>query len=240
MLYAAVNAHDGSFTRDRNLLRRLFNRINSMVDRRYYSTGYGVTRMGQIFGSKDGGKSWRHVSDVGYFRAYDVVAFNDNLYALYTDTPESPCRIAVSEGDATKWRDVGQLQVQPVHLVSFQNQLIAVSFDGKRIYAVNSDALGEYDLPKGFRVEPHFNVLAVGNDYLYAACKADNGTYSILRTRNLRVWEEAVCTDKALVSLSFWEIQNWLVTGSAGIDATLWKIDLNQSERIRMESSSPD
>lgn len=236
MLYAAVNAHDGSFTRDRNLLRRLFNRINSMVDRRYYSTDYGVTRMGQIFKSEDSGKTWGHVSDVGYFRAYDVVASNDKLYALYTDTPESPCKIAVSDDDAKKWRDVSQLQVQRVHLVSFHNELMAVSFDGKRIYAVNSDAVGEYDLPKGFRIESYFNVLAIGNDYLYAACKADDGTYSILRTRNLRDWEEVVCTDKSLISLSFWENRNWLITGSAGIDATLWKIDLNQSERIRIES----
>ena len=231
VLYAAVNAHDGSFTRDRNLLRRIFNRIYSMVDRRYYSTDYGVTRMGQLFKSKDSGKTWRHVSDVGYFRAYDVVGFNDKFYALYTDTPESSCKIAVSDDGAEKWRDVTQGHLQQVHLTQFNDELLAVSLDGRTVYAVNRDTFDKYNLPEDFKVESHynFNVLAVGKDYLYVVCTRDDSAYCILRTSNFREWDQVVCTDRKLVSLSYWKTHHSLVVSDTGLQAKLWKIDLNQS-----------
>jgi hypothetical protein len=228
VLYAAVNSHDGSFTRDRNILRRIFDRINSTVDRRYYSTDYGVTRMGQIFKSEDSGKTWGHVSDVGYFRAYDVVGFNDKFYVLYADTPESPCKLAVSEDGAEKWRDVTQDYIQRVHLIQFQDKLLAVSHNGKSIYAINNDIISKHELPKGYRIETHFNVLAVGNDFLYAVCTGEDGNYSILRTPDLRDWEKVVGTDKKLVSLCYWETQHSLVVSDTGLQAKLWKIDLNQ------------
>jgi hypothetical protein len=186
--------------------------------------------MGQLFKSKDGGKTWRHVSDVGYFRAYDIVGFNDRFYALYTDTPESPCKIAVSENGAGRWRDLSQLRFQRVHLTRFKDELLAVSLDGRTIYAVNRDAFGKYDLPEGFRVESHYNftVLGVGKDYLYVLCTRNDSAYCILRTSHFRHWDRVACTDKKLISLSYWQAHHSLVVSDTGLHAKVWKVDLNR------------
>lgn len=244
ILYAAVNSQDGSFTRDRNILRRIFNRINFIFNESYYSTDYGVTRKGQIFKSTDSGASWHHVGDLGYFRAYDIIGFNDKLYAIYTDMPGSPSKLAVSEDRGKKWRDVSPHYIQQVHLTQFQDKLLAVSLSGKSIYAVGSeDTITEYHLPKGFRVasdfvEVYFNVVAAGNDYLYAITTAGDGTNCILRTADLLSWEQIVCTDQKLISISYWRAQNSLVVSSEGIHAELWKIDI---DRLRLVTRSmPD
>ncbi len=228
VLYAAVNSHDGSFVSDRNLLRRIFDRINWMLNPSYFSTDYGVTRMGQVFKSADNGTSWEYLSDIGYFRAYDIVGFNDKLYAIYTDTPESLCKLAVSSDDGKKWRDVTQNHIQKVHLTQFQDRLLAVSADGESIYTVSEYSLEKHNLPKGLRVGSRydFNVLAEGNGYLYIISKTENDTYFILRTQDLHDWEQVACADKRLISISYWKAKNWLVVSGAGIHAKLWKIDL--------------
>jgi hypothetical protein len=225
-LFAAVNTHDGSFRRDRNILRRIFYRINAMFDSSYYSTDYGVTRLGQVFKSRDNGSTWSHVADLGYFRAYDFIGFNNRLYAIYADKPELPCKLAVSEDNAESWRDVTQNWIQRVHLTRFQDKLITVSHAGESIYALSSDHLKRYDLPKGFKVASNFNVLAAGENFFYALCSEENGNFAILRTPDLHKWQQVGYIDKKLISLSYWKAKKWLVVSGMGTHANIWKIDL--------------
>lgn len=225
ILYAAVSSHDGSFRRHRNLVRRFFDRINWFFDPSYYSTGYGVTRLGQIFQSTDGGTSWSRVSDLGDFRAYDVLGADERLYALYADTPESACKLAVSEDGGKSWRDRAQDDLDRIHLIPFAGQVVAVGHDGRSIYAVSPDSLRRFYLPPGCVVESHFNALAEAEDELYVVCAREEGGYSILSTRDLRQWRWAACSDEQLVSISYWPAQKALILGSAGARAKLWRLD---------------
>lgn len=232
VLHAAVNSHDGSFTRDRNFLRRIYNRINWMLDSSHFSRGYGMTRMGQIFKSSDNGKTWERVSDLGYFRAYDIVGFNDKLYAIYSDMPESPCKVAVSEDGGESWRDVSRDHIQRVHLTKFENKLLAVSLDRRSIYAMNLSNENKYDLPEGLEVaadmESGFKILVTGNGYLYGICRENNGNYCIFRTSDLQTWEKIVSTKKKVISISYWQTRRWVILSDKGSDAKLWKIDVSR------------
>ncbi len=226
-LYAAVNSQDGKFTRDMNLPRRIFYRIRRIFDHLYH---FGVTRIGQIFKSTDNGVNWQHVSDIGYFRAYDIIGFNDKLYTVYIDKPELPFKLAVSEDNAKNWKDVTQKYIRHSSLTLFQDKLLAISYDGKSIYSIRADTLSTNRLPEGFEFADNYNILAVGNNHLYCICKDENDTYVILRTQDLYKWEHVVCTDKKLISLSCWQTKNWLVASGTGIQAKLWKIDIHQAE----------
>jgi len=243
MLYAAVSSHDGSFTRDRNLLRRIYDRINWLLDEAYFSTDYGVTRMGQIFRTPDNGQTWEHLADVGDFRAYDVIGFNHRLYALYADTPESACRLAAAEDGGRKWNDVSQTKLQRTHLIPFQRVLVAVSAEGQSLQVLSEDSLSRRRLPEGFKVVSYFNVLAVAEPYLYVLCsREDTGASAILRTRDLNEWEQVISTERKLISLAFWPARDCLVVGSGGEKAGLWQISLRQveSEASPVLSGRPD
>jgi hypothetical protein len=230
-IWAAVNSHDGSFMRDKNIPRRILARIQSMFDKSLYSRNYGVTRLGQIFQSEDGGISWRLISNLGYFRAYDIIGFDEKMYAIYSDKPELPCKLARSENNGKTWHDVSQCSIQSVHLTPFKNKLTAVSDDGKSIYSVTSNKLEKHDLPPGFEIHSgyNFNLLATSKHHLYMICSKKDGTNAIIRTPDFRTWEQVGKTDENLISLSFWFQKKWLIIGSRGSQAKVLKIDLSRT-----------
>jgi hypothetical protein len=85
-------------------------------------------------------------------------------------------------------------------------------------------------LPPGFRIvsKYNFNLLAEGKNYLYLVCTKKDGTNFIIRTSDLVNWEQVGFTNDKLISLSFWPTKNWLIVGSQGSQAKVWKIDLNR------------
>lgn len=231
VLYAAVNSHDGSFVKDRNVLRRAMNRIQSMFDPSFYSRDYGVTRRGQIFSSHDSGETWTYLSDIGNYRAYDIIGFSGRLYAIYTDKPRTGCRLAVSEDGGRKWSDVTNDYIDSVHLVEFKKQLLAVSVNGEELFAVKGDRVTRYGVPEGFRIKSGFDVVAVGDQYLYAIFKDVNEKYFVVRTENLRDWEWMASTHRRLISIAYWPKRKWIVVGDAGIGASVWMVDLKEFEK---------
>jgi hypothetical protein len=101
-----------------------------------------------------------------------------------------------------------------------------MSLDQKSLIAV--DSAGDvqiYPLP-GFQIAGKyaFNFLAHDHSgFLYTV--TEDGR--VVRTRDLVTWETIEVTDRALVTIAYWPSRNWIVVADRGVDAGLWKIDLN-------------
>ncbi|MGB9640970.1 MAG: hypothetical protein ACPL4H_08655, partial [Anaerolineales bacterium] len=129
-LYAATSAHDGSDPSQ---------------------CSFGITCFGEIFSSTDNGATWISLSKLGDYRAYDIVGYNNALFAIYNDTTEGPLTIAKSMDGGLNWTVINGLSanLRRVHLIEFNNQLVAVSFDRKTLYTVNTnDQVNAYPLPQ--------------------------------------------------------------------------------------------
>lgn len=212
-LYAAVGAHAGDKT----------------------------TYMGQIFTSTNNGLTWTYKSDLGGYRAYDIIGFDNDLYAIHNDTLGGVLTMSKSTDDGSNWSAVITDSVRRVHMVEFDNQLIAVSFDRKYLYTINiTDTVTTHTLPSGYLVgatysdKPaytDYNVMAVAKGYLYLIAEKPSSTepaeQAIIRTQNLSSWERMVHTDTLMISLSYWSNKNWLVIATPGTNAKLWKVDLS-------------
>ena len=217
-LYASVSAHDGTYPD---------------------SCTYGMTCMGQIFTSANNGSTWTHTSDLGGYRAYDVICFDDDLYAIYNDEYQGVLTMAKSTDGGTTWNDVITDSVRRVHMVEFKNQLIAVSFDREYLHTINiTGTVTTHTLPTGYRVGASYsqtaysdyNIMTVADDYLYLIAERQSPKeQAIMRTSDLSCWERMVHTDTLMISLSYWPNKEWLVIATPGIDAKLLKVDLSGS-----------
>ncbi|MCD4738208.1 MAG: glycoside hydrolase [Anaerolineae bacterium] len=203
-------------------------------------TGTSITHTGQIFTSTNNGLTWTHTSDLGGYRAYDIIGFDDDLYAIYNDKYTGVLTMTKSTDGGATWSDIITDSVRRVHIVKFNSQLIAVSFDREYLYTINiSDTVTTRTLPTGYRVgatysdKPaytDYNVMAVAKGYLYLiAEKQSPKEQAIIRTSDLSSWERMVHTDTLMISLSYWADKEWLVVATPGTDAKLLKVDLSGS-----------
>jgi hypothetical protein len=70
--------------------------------------------------------------------------------------------------------------------------------------------------------------MVTGGGYLYLIAEDQNTNERVIfRTFNLETWQEVTRTSENLISLSYWAENNWLVSSSNGVNAKLWKADLN-------------
>lgn len=210
-LYAAVSAHAGDNT----------------------------TFMGQVFSSTDNGATWTHRSDLGGYRAYDIIGFDGDLYALHNDTLGGELSLSKSIDGGAAWSAVSGLanNVRHVHMLEFDGKLFAVSFDRHSLYAVDaSDNVSTHALPTDYLVGASYSeggysdykLLVVARDYLYLIAERQSPTeWAILRTNDLSHWERMAHTSEKLISLSYWSNKDWLVTATPGTSAGLWKVDLS-------------
>ncbi|MEA3396493.1 MAG: hypothetical protein U9R05_03430 [Chloroflexota bacterium] len=209
-LYAAVSSHTGTF----------------------------ITYTGQIFTSTNNGLTWTHKSDLGGYRAYDIIGFDGDLYAIYNDALGGVLTMTKSADGGATWSDIITDSVRRVHMVEFDSQLIAANFDREYLYTINiTGTVTTHTLPTGYRVgatysdKPaytDYNVMAVAKGYLYLiAEKQSPKEQAIIRTSNLSSWERMVHTDTLMISLSYWANEDWLVVATPGTDAKLLKVDLS-------------
>jgi hypothetical protein len=128
-LYAAVSAHNGSDP---------------------LTCTYGSTCMGQIFTSTNNGLTWTKKSDLGGYRAYDIIGFDGDLYAIHNDALGGVLTMSKSIDSGANWSAVITNSVRRVHMVEFDSQLIAVSFDRKYLHTINiTGTVTTYTLPNG-------------------------------------------------------------------------------------------
>lgn len=215
MLYAAVGAHDGSDDCDAH------------------------TCMGQIFSSTDNGDTWQKRGDLGQYRAYDIISFDGDLYATYNDSNMLSMSRSVDEGDT--WQAVPGLENNLLHVntIQFNEQLLAVSFDRRSLYALDADgSVVARPLPPDYLVGASyfgdytdFNIMAVVDGWLYLIAErqtlTDPEKYTIIRTQDFNAWQRLVHTDERLISLAYWPAQNVLVAATSGMYAGLWQVDLS-------------
>ncbi|MFZ5807993.1 MAG: hypothetical protein ACOY16_01810 [Chloroflexota bacterium] len=217
MLYVAVSAHDGSDPQQ---------------------CTYGVTCMGQIYTSTSNGAVWTKKSDLGGYRAYDVIGFKYSLYAISNDALSAPLSLSKSIDGGTTWQEVAGLHetLRRVHLMVFNNRLVALSDDRSTLYALSaSGQITPYALPGGYLAGvsypdasyTDYHIFAQAKGYLYLI--AENPRLmevAVLRTSDLLQWEEVVTSPQRLISLTYWADKDWLVAASAGSGAKLWRVDL--------------
>ena len=217
-LYAAASAHDGSDPGD---------------------CAYGTTCFGQLFSSTDNGQTWTGLSVLGDYRAYDIIGFDGDLYAIHNDQLGGPLSASRSTDGGGSWNPVTGLtgNVGRTHMLEFDGRLILASFDRSVLYAIDdAENLTSHALPSGYLVGSTYSVagymdyklLVVAKGYLYRV--AENQSTSeraIIRTTDLGSWERMVSTPDRLISLSYWPDQGWLVTATPGAAAKLWRVDLS-------------
>lgn len=215
-LYAATGAHDGS------------DPVNCT---------YGVTCMGQVYASTNNGASWTKKSDLGGYRVYDIIGFNNSLYAIANDAQSAPLSLYKSVDGGTTWAALDGLQENlfRVHLVLFNNQLLAVGSARDVLYAISPQGqVIAYPLPQGYRAGTtyadssytDYHILALANGVLYLIAEKPSSEVAILQTDDLVEWTEVVVSPQRLISLSYWQEKNWLVTATPGTDAALWRVGL--------------
>jgi hypothetical protein len=128
--------------------------------------------------------------------------------------------------------------VRRSHMVKQNGQIIAASYDRTSIYAIDRlNHVKVHPLPSDFLLGisysdspafPDFKILVTAADYLYLIAEDQNTDERvILRTINLETWQEITRTSENLISLSYWEGNNSLVTSSNGVNAKIWRVDLN-------------
>ena len=176
------------------------------------------------------------------YRAYDIVGFDDDLYAIYNNEYQGVLTRTKSTDGCINWTDIITDGVRRVHMVEFDSQLIAVSYDREYLYAIDiTGTVSTHTLPTGYRVGAtytdtaglaytDYNIMAVAKDYLYLIAEKESPIeQAIIRTSDssdFSSWERMVRTDTLMISLSYWPNKDWLVIATPGTDAKLLKVDL--------------
>lgn len=218
-LFAAASSHDGTYPSE---------------------CEYAVTCMGQIFLSINNGATWTKLANLGNYRAYDIIGYKGDLYATHNDELTGPLSLSKSSDGGISWDIFPDLthNIRRSHLEIFNGKLIAASFDRTIIYAVDdAENVSTHPLPPGYLLGAgyadrpaysDYKILTTAGGYLYLIAEDINTNESvILRTFNLETWQEVTRMDGKLISLSYWQDHNWLVTSSNGTNAKLWVADLN-------------
>lgn len=202
----------------------------------------GVICMAQIWYTADGGQTWTHRADVGAHRAFDIVQFNGKLYALYADERvDVVCYLSVSEDEGYTWETLQTPPLSRVHLTTFEDKLVAVSWDRTAVITLSSDhELQTHSLPMSTTVGVYYedipsftnygSVMAVENT-LYLLATHANG-YAVLQSTDLIRWHILANMPQQPTALAYWPEHHQLLVGGSGLDAQLWGITLPETSFI--------
>lgn len=193
-------------------------------------TGDYVTGVGQIFMSVNQGVTWDWLADLGGARVYDVIGWNNRLYAIYNELdlpnePGDPLKMAQSTDWGDTWVDViGTPSLYRARMTMFKGKLLTLGINRDSIYALdNVGFVQQIQLPFVVGQYCAYNLMAVANDgYLYTV--TNNGR--MYRTPDLATWTLCGGTGSPLISVAYWPGRNWLVFGGQGSAAKLWKIEM--------------
>jgi hypothetical protein len=244
------NVSNGAFTKYRDSVNGLIDIYHTWGLWKSGSILYATTSghiegdgpsIGQVFASADNGATWTKKANlVDAYRAYDIIGFNNALYALHTEAFDSPYSLSKSTDGGVTWNVIAPLasSLHRVHMIEFNNMLLMVSYDRTKFYALDSsDNITTYSLPNRYLVGASYegetyidyNLMVVGGNYLYLiAEKQAANRQAVLRTFNLQRWDKMDETREKLISLSYWPAMDWLVAATPGTEAKLLKLDLSE------------
>jgi len=229
-LYAAVSAHDGTDPTTCN---------------------FGVSCFGEIYSSTNNGETWTKLSILGGYRAYDIIGYSNAIYSIYNDALEGALSMAQSPDGGLSWNAINGLtdNLRRVHLIEFNQQLVAASFDRRSLYVLDTaDQAAPHPLPNNYLVGvtypipgtsyTDYNLFVVAKGYLYLIAEKQSPIETaVLRTNDFSSWESVIHTDKRLISISYWLDNDWLVLATAGTNAALMYIDLHENPTaVRLHS----
>jgi hypothetical protein len=184
---------------------------------------------GGVFVTETFGETWRVVADgsqgVGLYRTYDVLGFDDNLYALRNDALGSPCSLAVSEDEGQSWQAVVDAQVAcSQRLFVFDDRLLVMAGDGKSVYTVDAaGALRAYGLEDvGFNLLTGPNTMTADEDGNLYVLSRDGG---IWRTLNLTTWTRVLSSPVRLLAIAYWAERDQLLVSEWGQNGRVWAVE---------------
>lgn len=195
-----------------------------------------ATWTGQVYTSTDMANNWTLVAGredgIGQYRTYDIIGFDDKLYAVWNDVYPTPCGLAESGDDGRTWTRLSTAGIVcRARLVVFANRLLALSEEQAALLAVDwVGAITTHPFPD-FRVTSwSYNPFTIdGNGHLVTV--TEDGR--VVRSADLASWETLASTDRVLFSTGYWPDKDWLVVAERGSeDANIWKIDLDQAGPI--------
>ena len=199
--------------------------------------GNDETWTGEVFSTTDQGASWTRLANrddgVGQYRTYDIIGFNDKLYATWNDVYPEPCGLAESSDGGANWTRflVNQTSCR-TRLAVFNNKLLALKLDRSGVFAIDTpDNISTYDFP-GFQIADWaYNYLAADASG-YLCTLTDDGR--VVRTSDFTTWETLASTDLALASIAYWPNKNRIIFSDHWSDGKLWKIDLATASGITL------
>jgi alkaline phosphatase len=203
--------------------------------------GDNATWTGEIFNSTNQSADWTRIGNyqdgLGHYRTYDVIGFDDKLYAVWNDVHRiagSECGLTMSADGGLTWTRITTIAVHKLacrpRLHVWDDKVLALSYDQDSLLTIDvTGTLTSYPLT-GYRV-PAWSYNYLANDaagYLYTI--AEYG--QIIRTKNLIDWELMAYTGLDLFTIAYWPYHDWLVLGERG-NGRLWKIeDLTNAEPL--------
>jgi photosystem II stability/assembly factor-like uncharacterized protein len=200
------------------------------------------TWTGEVFRSTDRGANWTRVADktsgVGDYRTYDIIAFNNKLFVVWSDDYGSGCGLAGSSDGGVTWQRIGEFSSYTYcrsRLFIYNNQLLALSSARDGLLALHTNGSVTLHPFSSFKVQDWvYNALAVdASNRLYTV--TEDGR--IVRTSNLTSWETLVASDRDFITLAYWPNQDKIVVADRGDDGRLWL--LNPSDSAITPPSAP-
>lgn len=193
---------------------------------------------GEVLRTTDLSLGWEQVAeggDVGAYRTYDVISFNNELYVTWNDVYTRPCGLARSADGGQTWIRLAELVEKTAcrpRLIIFNDQLLALALGQDGLYAVSADgSVTEYPF-SGFTVTDWAYNYAVQDAAGRLYVVAPHGR--VLRTEDLIHWETLVATDRVWVTVGYWPAHDWLILADRGPNARVWKLDLATAAAVTL------
>ncbi len=188
------------------------------------------TWTGEVFRSNDLGNDWTRIADknagVGDYRTYDIIQFNNKLYAIWNDEYGEPCGLAESSDDGANWARLspftGYTQCRS-RLFIYNDQLLIIGSALDGVLALHTDGSVSTHIFPGFHAQAWaYNPFAIdAQNRLYIT--ADHGR--IMRTSDLITWETLAASDREFFTLAYWSDADRIVAGDRGAMGRLWLLD---------------
>lgn len=183
--------------------------------------GDNATWQGRIMRSIDDGVTWELNIQVNNYRMFDVIQFDNRMYAMgmgaYLDG-----QLFVSDDDGATWTQDTSVMPHPYQrFIAHNGSVYYLSYFQYNIARISPGGSIVSSTPGGSSVSSPFNTLASDEEHL---CFLDSDGY-IRRSNDFTNWQTYSQVIGA-ISLGYWPAQSCLVASTAGEQAALWRVQI--------------